>query len=84
MSLKDYIPWWGKITAKFLLARLPFSYEVFQKLGLLFLEGMAQPSYRVQHWAQLLTPRSKLSKEFTQLSDEELCVSDFCAFLKPV
>ena len=45
MSLKDYIPWWGKITAKLLLARLPFSYEVLQKLDLLSLDGMAQPSY---------------------------------------
>ncbi len=45
MSLKDYIPWWGKIGAKIVLARLPFSYEVLNKFGLITLEGMAQPSY---------------------------------------
>jgi SAM-dependent methyltransferase len=28
------IPWWGKIGAKLVLARLPFGYSVWQKLGL--------------------------------------------------
>ncbi len=28
------IPWWGKIGAKLLLSRLPFGYDVWQRLGL--------------------------------------------------
>jgi hypothetical protein len=28
------IPWWGKITTKLLLSRLPFGYSIWQRLGL--------------------------------------------------
>lgn len=38
----------------------------------------------VKRWPKLPTPRSKFSKEFIHLSDEELCVSEFSVLLRPV
>jgi predicted SAM-dependent methyltransferase len=35
-------------------------------------------------WHSLPTPRSKLSKKFQLLSDEELCISGFTVLLKPI
>jgi SAM-dependent methyltransferase len=37
----------------------------------------------VNRWKELPTPRARLSQEFTQFSDEELCISDFSVLLKP-
>ncbi|MBN3992905.1 MAG: methyltransferase domain-containing protein [Nostoc sp. NMS2] len=38
----------------------------------------------MDRWNSLPTARSKLSHEFTHLSDEELCISTFSVVLKPV
>ena len=34
MTLKSYLPWWLKISAKIVMSRLPFSYQAWKKLGL--------------------------------------------------
>ncbi|NEO32417.1 MAG: class I SAM-dependent methyltransferase [Symploca sp. SIO3C6] len=39
---------------------------------------------KVERWKKLPTPKTKFSKEFQSLSDEELCVSGFDVVLKPV
>lgn len=36
------------------------------------------------HWKHLPTPREKLSHDFSQLSDEELCISGFDVILRPI
>ena len=44
-TLSARVPWWGKLSAKILLARIPFSYRTWQKLGLFRHGAMTNPSY---------------------------------------
>jgi SAM-dependent methyltransferase len=48
-GLAGQLPWWGKIAAKLLLARLPLSFPTWKRLGWLELGYMEQPehAYRV-------------------------------------
>jgi hypothetical protein len=43
--MKTLIPWWFKIMAKIILSRLPFSYKVWQRLGIFRHGYMDQSSY---------------------------------------
>jgi SAM-dependent methyltransferase len=52
--------------------------DIFQKAG------FHVELIETDRWNSLPTPRSKLSQEFTHLSDEELCISTFSVVLKPV
>jgi SAM-dependent methyltransferase len=56
----------------------PQMLELFQQAG------FAVEVVNVNRWDRLPTPRSKLSKEFMHLSDEDLCVSGFCVLLKAI
>jgi SAM-dependent methyltransferase len=38
----------------------------------------------VKRWDKLPTPKSKMTKEFKSISDEELCVCEFSVILKPI
>jgi hypothetical protein len=51
--------------------------ELFEKAG------FEVEVLEVQRWDRLPTPRENLSKEFRNLSDEELCISDLFVLLKP-
>jgi len=55
-----------------------------QMLDLFQQAGFAVEVVNVNRWDKLPTPRSKLSKEFRHLSEEDLCVSGFSVLLKPV
>ena len=43
--MKSAIPWWLKIAAKLVLARIPVPYQVWNKVGLFRLGGMKRPEY---------------------------------------
>src|SRR5262245_24825488 len=43
--LASYIPWWGKIGAKLILARLPVRYSLWKRLHLFEHGYMEQPAY---------------------------------------
>lgn len=45
MGFKQKIPWWGKITAKLVLSRLPVGYGFWQRLGLFRLGSMDDGRY---------------------------------------
>jgi len=51
--------------------------ELFEKAG------FEVEVLEVQRWDRLPTPRENLSKEFRNLSEEELCISDLFVLLKP-
>ena len=46
------VPWWGKIAAKLILARLPVDYRTWKRLGLFQLGEMEQPAYAYRVFKQ--------------------------------
>jgi SAM-dependent methyltransferase len=44
-TLRERIPWWAKIAAKLVLARVPVSYRVWRRLSLFKLGAMDDPAY---------------------------------------
>ena len=46
-------------------------------------EGFLVDIISVERWEELPTPRSRMTKKFRNLSDEQLLVSDFVVVLKP-
>ncbi len=66
MSIKSYIPWWGKIGAKVVLSRLPVGYKFWKNISLFQHGEMEQPSYAYdvfkRHFDQV-----KLDPEFVSL-----------------
>jgi hypothetical protein len=68
------------VNSGFYTNRIQFS----QMLDLFQKAGFNAEVITVRRWDELPTPRTELSKEFRQLSDEELCVSGFSVVLKPV
>ena len=45
MSLKQYVPWWGKILAKIMLSRAPVGYRLWRSLNLFAHGAMESPEY---------------------------------------
>ena len=33
-TLKQYVPWWGKLGSKLVLARVPLTYAIWRRIGL--------------------------------------------------
>jgi hypothetical protein len=66
MSIKSYIPWWGKITAKLVLSRFPLSYNFWKKVRLFEFGGMERPEYAYEVFKQHFD-RAKLSPGFVSL-----------------
>jgi SAM-dependent methyltransferase len=45
MSLKEFVPWWGKIAAKVFLSRVPLGYRLWRRLNLFVHGAMDSPEY---------------------------------------
>jgi SAM-dependent methyltransferase len=48
MLLSQHIPWQVKVVAKLVLARMPFDYGLWKKVGVFKLGGMEQPEYALR------------------------------------
>jgi hypothetical protein len=52
MSLKQAIPWWGKIAVKLFISRIPVTYRLWKRLSLFEHGSMEQPAYAYQVFQQ--------------------------------
>lgn len=57
------VPWWGKVLAKLLLARLPLPYGAWRRLGLFLHGSMDNPAYAWRVLSQHLDNYKKLNGE---------------------
>jgi SAM-dependent methyltransferase len=64
MSLREHVPWWGKIAAKIVLSRLGIQYATFQKLGL-FRHGFMDSTQYVQDVFKTHVERAELTGQLT-------------------
>lgn len=64
-GLGAWVPWWGKILAKLLLARLPVPYSIWRRLGVFLHGSMGDPAYAWRVFTLHLT-------HFLELNDGKL------------
>jgi hypothetical protein len=67
MSIKQFVPWWGKILAKLVLSRLPINYHFWKKLALFEHGYMERPSYAYEVFKQHFDRVGGLKKGFVSL-----------------
>lgn len=52
LSVRERVPWWAKLSAKIVLARLPFSYRRWRSVGLFRHGRMLDPTYAHEVFAR--------------------------------
>jgi hypothetical protein len=67
MSIKQFVPWWGKILAKLVLSRLPINYHFWKKLALFEHGYMERPSYAYEVFKQHFDRVEGLKEGFVSL-----------------
>lgn len=84
MGFGRFLPWWGTMAAKIVLARLPVGYSTWRRLGLFKHGAMLSPSYAhsvfLRHFSRAAFARKSGGYVALELGPGDSCASAIIAF----